>query len=81
MALTSSGQLSLGEIRTELGSSATNFNLAGAAAGNFGTINQDSTNKPNSSAPHAVSEWYGYNHTAGGGGGDDKPKGGDEEKP
>lgn len=64
MALPSSGQISLGDIRTELGSFATNFSLQGAANGNYGTINQNSTDKPDGSAPHAVSEWQGYNHTA-----------------
>jgi hypothetical protein len=64
MALPSSGQISLGDIRTELGSILNIFSLQQAEAGIYGAINQNSTNKPNGIAPNAVSEWYGYNHTA-----------------
>ena len=64
MALPSSGPISLGDIRTELGSLLNNFSLEGAENGDYGAINQNSADKPNGIAPYAVSEWYGYNHTA-----------------
>jgi hypothetical protein len=62
MALPSSGPISLGDIRTELGSLLNNFSLEGAENGDYGAINQNSADKPTGSAPYAVSEWYGYNH-------------------
>ena len=64
MALPSSGQLSFNNIRTELGKSTqAPFSITSAATGVYVAINQSSPSKPNSTAPHAVSEWYGYSHT------------------
>ena len=64
MALPLSGQLSFSAIRTELGvPSQAPFSITTAATGGYVAINQSSPAKPNSSAPHAVSEWYGYNQT------------------
>ena len=64
MALPSSGSLGLNSIKTELGiPSQAPFTLASASLGYYVAINQSSPSKPNSTAPHAISEWYGYNHT------------------
>ena len=64
MALPNSGQISFSNLRTELGiPSQAPFSITSAATGVYVTINQNSPSKPNSTAPHAISEWYGYNHT------------------
>lgn len=64
MPLPSSGQISFSNLRTELGiPSQAPFSITSAATGGYVTINQSSPSKPNSTAPHAISEWYGYNHT------------------
>jgi hypothetical protein len=68
MPLPTSGQISMNDIRIELGSLANNFSLNGAESGVYGAINQNSANRPNGSTPNAMSEWYGYDHSAGGGG-------------
>lgn len=66
MALQSNGPISLGDIRTELGTSSNNFSLHGAEFGTYGAINQNSTLKPNGLNPNSISEWYGYDHGGGG---------------
>lgn len=71
MSLPSSGQMSVGDIRTELSNTGTSsFSLAKAgqqynALYNSGYVplNQSSASKPNDSTPYAVSEWYSYNHS------------------
>lgn len=71
MALPASGQLSVGDIRTELVNTGTNsFSLAKAgqqytAVYNSGYVplNQSSTSKPDNSTSFNVSEWYSYNHS------------------
>ena len=70
MALPLSGQLSLGDIRTELGiPSVTNFSLINASTGNTGPyppLNSYSFYKPSiTPSEHRISEWYGYNHSIG----------------
>jgi hypothetical protein len=63
MALPSSGQLSLGNIRAELGMSSTsNFSLfkASTSATGYPILNPFSPVKPNNLSPYAISEWYGY---------------------
>jgi hypothetical protein len=66
MALPSSGQISVSDILTEGGQSSTraNTSLSDLELGNVFTINTASTLYPNGSAPHLISEWYGYDHTA-----------------
>lgn len=65
MALTASGQISFSEINIELGqSSDAELSLSDAAQGNVDTINTNSSNTPDSSTPHSISEWYGYDHSA-----------------
>lgn len=65
MALPSSGQISMSQINTELNRSSTaQISLDAAENGDYGAINQNSTSRPSASNPAAMSEWYGYNHSA-----------------
>jgi hypothetical protein len=65
MALPSSGQISMSQINTELNrASNSQISLDTAENGGYGAINQNSTSRPNSANPAAMSEWYGYNHSA-----------------
>ena len=50
MALQSSGQISISDIKTELGSSSGSLTTLSTTAGK--------------SAPHAISEFYGYTHSS-----------------
>ena len=65
MALTSSGQISMSDIRTELGDSGA-ISLKEASDGTIATINtaNDAADRPDGSAPHAMSEFYSYDHSA-----------------
>jgi hypothetical protein len=71
MAVPSSGILSLRGIRNELynnnysaSNSFSNVSLTSMSTGVNGTINTDnsSSNRPNGSAPHYMSEFYRYDH-------------------
>jgi len=65
MSLTSSGELTLGQIRAELGGSATaETSLTSACDGSYATINTDmgASDRPDGSAPHQISEFYSYDH-------------------
>jgi len=64
MALTSSGTISMSDIRTELGASGA-ISLKEASDGTVATINTNNANgnRPNGSAPHTMSEFYAYDHT------------------
>jgi len=65
MALTSSGQISINDIYTELGEDGPiNWSLKEASDGTVATINTDnaSGNRPDGSAPHAMTEFYSYDH-------------------
>ena len=70
MALASSGQIKMSEINTELGVSSTtaNTSLKNQSNGTVATINTNSSDRPDGSSPHQISEFYGYNHSASGGG-------------
>ena len=61
MALTESGQLSLGDISIEMGVSPSNVSLTTQSTTD---INTNSESKPDGSTPHAVSEFYSYDHSA-----------------
>ena len=61
MALTESGQLSLGDISIEMGVSPSNVSLTTQSTTD---INTNSESKPDGSTPHAISEFYGYDHSA-----------------
>lgn len=66
MALPTIGQLSMNDIRGELNrSTTTNFSLDGAESGTYGSINTQSSSRPNNARPAAISEWRGYDHDAG----------------
>jgi hypothetical protein len=65
MTLPLSGPLEASDINVELGRSATAvMSITDAATGVYGAINTCSIPHPNGTAPHAYSEWYGYNHNA-----------------
>ena len=73
MPLISSGQISIEDIYTELGNSniasAGGVSLSALEGGAFGIVNTSSPSTPDGAAPHAMSEWFSYDHSAGGGGG------------
>lgn len=66
MALTSSGQISMNDINVEFGRSGTtaNSSLEDLSDGTVATINTQnaSADRPDGSAPHAMSEFYSYDH-------------------
>jgi hypothetical protein len=66
MTLTASGQIKFSEINTEFGRSSTtgNTSLEDLSDGTVATINtqNDSADRPDGSAPHAISEFYSYDH-------------------
>ena len=63
MTLTSSGEINMSEIRTELDDSG-QITLKEASDGTVATINtlNASSDRQDGSAPHAMSEFYSYNH-------------------
>lgn len=66
MALPTFGQLSMNDINRELNRTTTaQISLDGAESGTYGSINTQSSNRPNNARPAAISEWYGYDHDAG----------------
>ena len=65
MALPSSGVISISDILTEGGvNPSETASLKGLAQGALFTINTNSPSYPSSTAPFAISDWYGYNHSA-----------------
>lgn len=65
MALPGSGQISMSQIRTELGiPNQANFRIGAASRGDYVAINNCSIPHPTPPEPQTLSEWYGYNHTA-----------------
>jgi hypothetical protein len=69
MALQSSGQIKFSELNTELSRTSTDLiSLSDAAQGVYGAINTNNAvaDRPDSSEPHSISEWYSYNHNAAG---------------
>ena len=65
MSITGSAEISLTDIRDELGASG-QVSLTGASNGTIATINtlNLSANRPDGSAPHAMTEFYSYDHDA-----------------
>ena len=68
MTLTASGQISISDINGEFGRSGTTANssledLSDGTVANINTVN-DSSDRPDGSAPHAMSEFYSYDHDA-----------------
>ena len=66
MPLTSSGQISLGDIASEKGDLPSDYSLGTESTAN---VNLNSVSKPDGNPPHAMSEFYLYDHNASGGGG------------
>ena len=65
MALPSSGTISVADILTEGQVSPTETaSLEGLAQGALFTINTNSPSYPSSTGPFAMSDWYGYDHSA-----------------
>jgi len=64
MALPSSGQISMGDINVELGRTRTtaNTSLAGGSTPVGTSLFGLATSSVNKTAPHAISEFHGYNH-------------------
>jgi len=65
VAVPSSGALSLAGIKAEVDTN--EYNPNATTQGSLttlatGSINSNSTSKPNSSTPHGMQEWYGYDH-------------------
>lgn len=65
MPIQASGQISMQDIRDEIDNDDDDFSLADAATGVYETINVSNlnANKPDNSTPHAISEWYKYQHS------------------
>tara|TARA_R110000868_G_scaffold5322_1_gene32546 strand:- start:707 stop:985 length:279 start_codon:yes stop_codon:yes gene_type:complete len=64
MALSSSGQISMDDIRIELGvPTQSPFGLNEARNGTYVAINACSTYKPPSSGQVSLASWYGYSQT------------------
>jgi hypothetical protein len=68
MALPASGQIKFSDINTEFGRSSTtsNTSLTGLSDGTVATINtaNAASDRPDGAAPHAISEFYSYDHSA-----------------
>ena len=68
MTLTASGQISMNDINVEFGRSGTtaNSSLEDLSDGTVATINtaNDSGDRPDGSAPHEMTEFYSYDHSA-----------------
>ena len=65
MAITSSGQIKMSDLATEFGvSGEPNQSLTGFSDGSFGAINTNSSSYPDGEIPHAISEFYSYDHNA-----------------
>tara|TARA_B110000483_G_scaffold172842_1_gene204585 strand:- start:243 stop:719 length:477 start_codon:yes stop_codon:yes gene_type:complete len=62
MALQSNGQISLSNISSEMNLIDSNLSLAGLST--HSTLNDASANKPNEVAPHVLTEFYSYDHSA-----------------
>lgn len=60
MALQGSGQISLSNIASEMGLTASNLSLGTAST--HSTLNDQSPSKPNESQPHGMAEFYSYDH-------------------
>ena len=65
MALPSDGPMSASKINIELGRGGTaEFQFSRAEGGAYGALNTSSPAKPDGKKPHALSEWYRYDHGA-----------------
>lgn len=65
MALQGSGEIKMSQINVELGRASTaTISLDAAENGTYVAINTSSASYPSSANPAAMSEWYGYDHSA-----------------
>jgi len=65
MALQSSGQIKFSDLNTEFGRTSTEeISLNDASTGVVDVINTNSSSKPDGVKPHAISEFYSYDHNA-----------------
>jgi len=66
MTMQASGLIKFSDIMSEIDSDQDPFELADANAGLYETINitNVTANKPDTDAPHKISEWYKYQHNA-----------------
>lgn len=65
MALPTLGQISMGDINVEINRLPdTHISLWTAERGFYGSLNTNSTSRPNGSKPATIGEWRGYNHDA-----------------
>ena len=62
MAIVAGGQIKISDINAEKGLSPTAANSSLASLSSTG-INPDSPSKPDGAVPHAMSEFYSYDHT------------------
>lgn len=60
MTLQASGQISINQIRLEMGEVGGNYSLT--ALSTIPKLNAATTPRPNNAAPHAMAEFYSYNH-------------------
>lgn len=60
MTLQASGQISINQIRVEMGEVGGNYSLT--ALSTVPKLNTGASPRPNNAAPHAMSEFYSYNH-------------------
>lgn len=67
MALQSSGQISFSDIASELSLTGTLI-MAGSSIPVNSSFFGDASSAVNKTAPHKISEFYGYTHVSGGGG-------------
>ncbi len=69
MGLPTSGQIKFSELNTELSRTSNDtISLTEASIGTYGAINTNNAvaDRPDQSEPHAISEWYSYDHNASG---------------
>ena len=66
MALPLTGQISMNDIRVELGiPTQSPFSLMSASTGAYVSLNTCSPYLPNQVAPYSVGSWHGYCHSCG----------------
>jgi hypothetical protein len=66
MALQTSGQISISDIKTEMSITTTNNSLAGGSTPVSTSLFGAAQSSLNKTAPHKISEFYGYTHLGGG---------------
>lgn len=68
MTLPASGPISMSMVNTELGRTynTANTSLSASSSGGYATINLSNaaSDRPDGASPHALSEWYSYDHNA-----------------